>query len=221
MNLKQAAGEQAAIYVKDGMTVGLGTGSTVYWTILQLGREIAKGLKIRAVPTSAATAKLADEWKIPLVSFADVAELDLTIDGADEINPSFDLIKGGGGALLREKLVAAASKRFIIVADESKMVETLGAFPLPVEVVRFGWETTARRLENSGFSPRLREKNGEIFVTDNQNYILDCHCGKIFDPAETHREIKIITGVVETGIFPAMAQTVVIAGKNGVEMLKR
>lgn len=219
MDLKRAAGERAAEFVSDRMNIGLGTGSTVYWTIRQIGVRIRDGLTIRAVPTSKATAKLANEWKIPLVSLGDVSELDLTIDGADEINPSFDLIKGGGGALLREKLVAAASKRLIIVADESKMVETLGVFPLPVEVVRFGWETTAQRLRNAGFSPNLRKKKSGIFVTDNKNYILDCDCEKISDPVTTHREIKLITGVIETGIFPAMAQTIVVAGKNGVKII--
>ncbi len=221
MNLKQTAGERAAEFVENGMTIGLGTGSTVYWTIRQIGLQIEKGLQIRAVPTSEATARLAAELNIPLIDFASTAKLDLTIDGADEINPAFDLIKGGGGALLREKLVAAASKKLIIVADESKLVADLGAFPLPIEVVKFAWETTARRLEEIGLKSVLRKKENEVFVTDNGNYILDCGGGKIVEPATLHQQIKLLTGVVETGIFPAMADMLIIASENGVRIMEK
>jgi ribose 5-phosphate isomerase A len=221
MNLKQQAGTRAAEFVRDGMTVGLGTGSTVRWTILRLGALVREGLKIRAVPTSEETEKLAIEQKIPLVTFAEVRELDLTIDGADEISPQLDLIKGGGGALLREKLVAAASKRLIIVADESKLAPVLGSFPLPVEVVSFGWETTASRVEKLDLKWTLRMSDGKPFLTDNGNYILDCRCGKIENPAELHRAIKILTGVVETGLFIGMTSAAIVAGAGGIKIIEK
>lgn len=221
VNLKQAAGERAAEYVENGMTIGLGTGSTVYWTIRRLAERVRDGLKIRAIPTSRETENLAAELGISLTSFAEVRELDLTIDGADEISPAFDLIKGGGGALLREKLVAAASRRLIIVADQSKLVSRLGSSPLPVEVAPFGWETVARRVENLGFAAQLRLNEGEPFVTDNGNYILDCVCGTIENPAKLHDDLKLLTGVVETGLFVGMASVVVVAGANGIKIIER
>ena len=221
MNLKRQAGERAAEFVHDKMTVGLGTGSTVHWTILRLGVLVREGLTIRAVPTSRQTEKLAVEQKIPLVTFGEGRELDLTIDGADEISPQLDLIKGGGGALLREKLVAAASKRLIVVADESKLAPALGSFPLPVEVVPFGWEITARRVENLNLKQSLRTSDGKPFLTDNGNYILDCDCGKIENPAQLHRELKLLTGVVETGLFVGMADAVIVAGSGGIEIIEK
>ncbi|HEX8265632.1 MAG TPA: ribose-5-phosphate isomerase RpiA [Pyrinomonadaceae bacterium] len=221
MNLKQAAGERAAEFVHNGMTIGLGTGSTVYWTILRLGFLVGQGLKIRAVPTSRQTEDLAKEQDIPLVAFDRVEELDLTIDGADEISPSLDLIKGGGGALLREKLVAAASKRLIIVADRTKLVESLGAFLLPVEIVPFAWETTRKRIEKLGFKTNLRMKEGEIFVTDNHNYILDCDYGKIENPAKLHCDLKALTGVIETGFFIGMTDFAVVADEYSVEVVEK
>lgn len=216
---KKLCGEKAAEFVQDGMAIGLGTGSTVYWTILKIGEMVADGLSIRAIPTSKQTEKIAVEHGIELCTFTDVDRLDLTIDGADELNPALDLIKGGGGALLREKLVAAASDRLIIVADESKYVEMLGVFPLPVEVIPFAWQTTARRIENLNIQPNLRRMAGEVFVTDNGNYILDCRCGPIANPAELHKTLKLLTGVVETGLFVAMAKTAVIAGESGIRIL--
>ena len=221
MNLKQQAGERAVEFVKDGMTIGMGTGSTVYWTIRRLGELVQEGLKIRIVPTSKQTENLAIEQHISLVTFADVRELDLTIDGADEINPELDLIKGGGGALLREKLVATASKQLIVVADQSKVVSRLGTVPLPVEVVPFGWETTIRRIENLKLSATLRIREGKVFITDNGNYILDCHCGKIENPVNLHHQLKLLTGVVETGLFTRMASIAVIASADGVRIIEK
>lgn len=218
-NLKKLAGETAAESIRDGMTIGLGTGSTVYFTIMRVGELVREGLNIRAIPTSKQTEKLAIENGITLCTFADVDRLDLTIDGADELNPSLDLIKGGGGALLWEKLVAASSDRLIVVADESKCVETLGAFPLPVEIVPFAWQTTARRIEKLNVEPRLRMKGSDPFVTDNGNYILDCRCGAINDPAMLHNSLKTLTGVVETGLFIGMAKTAVIAGESGIRIM--
>ena len=222
MNAKQKAGEKAAEFVKDGMTVGLGTGSTAYWTINKLGEMVKEGLRIRGIPTSLRSEEQARELGIPLVTFADVEELDIAIDGADEINPSLDLTKGGGGALLREKLVAAAARRFIVVADASKKVEALGAFPLPVEVVTFAWETTARRVAAQGCEPKLRRAaGGEPYVTDNGNYILDCNCGKISDPPALHQALKLLPGVVETGLFINFADLCVIASEDDVEIIER
>ncbi len=221
MNAKQLAGEKAAKFVTDGMTVGLGTGSTVYYTIQRLGEMVREGLRIRGIPTSRRTEQQAREVGIPLISFAEVSELDLTIDGADEVSSELDLIKGGGGALLREKLVAAASRRLIVVADSSKRVATLGRFPLPVEVVPFAWEVTARRVADVGCVPTRRSVDGEPFVSDNGNYILDCAFGSIPDPADRHRALKLLPGVVETGLFVGMAETVVIGSESGVSLLRR
>lgn len=219
--LKKAAGEQAASYVKDGMMVGLGTGSTVYFTIKRIGDMVRTGLHVQCIPTSERTEELARAEGIPLTSFARVHELDLTIDGADEVNPALDLVKGGGGALLREKLVASASRRLVIVADASKRVSALGAFPLPIEVVRFAWQTTERRLTMFGCSTRLRMAGAEVYVTDNGNHIIDCSFGVIADPAGLHKDLKALPGVVETGLFPGMASVVLFGGPGGVEVVER
>lgn len=172
MEAKRVAAEKAVEYVADGMTVGLGTGSTTAYAIHKLGEMVKQGLKIKAVATSTRSETLAKELGIQLVAFADIDQIDLTIDGADEVDPEWNLIKGGGGALLREKIVAAASRRLIIIVDESKVVQRLGLFPLPVEVVPFGWELTMRKLADLGYNPRLRTENGKPYVTDNGNYIL-------------------------------------------------
>ena len=221
MNAKEVAGVKAAEFVKDGMTVGLGTGSTVYWTIRRLGERVHTGLRIRGIPTSQRTEELARELEIPLVSFEEVAELDVTIDGADEVTATLDLIKGGGGALLREKLVAAASRHLVIVVDGSKRVPVLGAFPLPVEVVPFAWGVTIRRLAAFGCVPSLRVRGDAPFVTDNGNYIVDCAFGSISDPLSLHRELKLLPGVIETGLFIGMANTLVLGSQNGVEVRQR
>ncbi len=222
MNVKKLAGEKAVEYVRDGMTIGLGTGSTVYWTIRKLGELVKqRELQIRAIPTSQQTSDLANELGIPLETFAQATEVDLTIDGADEFNSSLDLMKGGGGALVREKLVAAASNRLIIVADESKLVEKLGKFPLPVEVVPFAWEVTAKRIEGLNCVPTLRRVNGCPYVSDNGNYILDCSFGYMENPAKLDRTIKLLPGVVDTGLFISMADTVIIGTSNGLKVLSK
>jgi ribose 5-phosphate isomerase A len=218
---KQQAGERAAAFVESGMVVGLGTGSTVYWTIRSLGELVRGGLSIRAVPTSRQTEALAVDVGIPLTSFDEVSELDLTIDGADEVGPELNLVKGGGGALLREKLVASASKRLVIVVDSLKLVPILGAFPLPVEIVPFAHEVTLRRLQAVGCEPRLRLADGKPFVTDNGNFVADCRFGTIPEPVATHREIKLLTGVVETGLFVGMTEIVVVGTPSGVDLLTR
>jgi ribose 5-phosphate isomerase A len=223
MDAKQRAGERAVEYIEDGMTVGLGTGSTAYWVVERLGARVREGLRVRCVPTSRRTEEQARGLGIPLVTFSDVQQLDLAIDGADEIGPGLALIKGGGGALLREKLVAAAARRFVVVADASKRVEVLGKFSLPVEVVPFAWEVTARRVaEVLKVEPvQRRDASGAVYVTDNGNYILDCRCGEIREPAEAERELKLLTGVVECGLFVGMADLAVVATDSDVEIIER
>ncbi|WHY75140.1 ribose-5-phosphate isomerase RpiA [Neobacillus sp. WH10] len=221
MDGKKLAGEKAVQYIENGMAIGLGTGSTVFWTIKKLGELVKNGLDIRCVPTSKNTEILAKKLEIPLIPIPDVNELDLTIDGADEVNRNFDLIKGGGGALLREKMIASISRRLIIVIDESKSVYNLGGFPLPVEVVPFGFEITSKQLSGLDCIPILRTEGNIPFITDNGNYILDCHFSTIHEPHELNRKLNLIPGVVENGLFIKMADTVVIGHKNGnVNILK-
>ncbi|MDJ1476170.1 ribose-5-phosphate isomerase RpiA [Bacillus sp. LS15-K4] len=220
MNFKQLAGEYAANFVKDGMKVGLGTGSTVYWTIQKLGECVKEGLSFQAVPTSKETEVLAKQLNISLISLNDVQSLDLTIDGADEIDANLQLIKGGGGALLREKIVATSSKELIIIADESKLVTHLGTFPLPVEIIPFSWKQTERKIQSLGCQTTLRLKNNETFITDNNNMIIDCiFPHNITNPANLHTQLKMITGVVETGLFVNMTSKAIIGTKNGIQEL--
>ncbi|PRT05154.1 ribose-5-phosphate isomerase RpiA [Bacillus wiedmannii] len=220
MNLKQLAGEYAANFVKYGMKVGLGTGSTVYWTIQKLGERVKEGLAFQAVPTSKETEVLAKQLNISLISLNDVQSLDLTIDGADEIDANLQLIKGGGGALLREKIVATSSKELIIIADESKLVTHLGTFPVPVEIIPFSWKQTERKIQSLGCQTTLRLKNNETFITDNKNMIIDCIFPRnISNPANLHTQLKMITGVVETGLFVNMTSKAIIGTENGIEEL--
>ncbi len=220
---KRAAGEAAAALVQDGMAVGLGTGSTAYWVIEALGRRVRQGLSIVAIPTSERSAAQARGLGIKIVSFAECPRLDLDIDGADEIaRDSLDLIKGLGGALLREKIVAAASVRLVIVADEHKLVDRLGATPVPVEVVPFGWETTGARIEALGGRPVLRVgADGAPFRTDGGNLILDCSFGLIADAADLEARLKASLGVIATGLFIGMAQAAYVAGPDGVRRISR
>ncbi|MDQ0114166.1 ribose-5-phosphate isomerase RpiA [Paenibacillus harenae] len=215
MDGKKLAGEKAAEYVKNGMVVGLGTGSTVYWTIMKLGELVRGGLQIQGVPTSRRTEELATELGIPLLDLAEVDEIDLTIDGADEADADLNLIKGGGGALLREKLVASASRRLLIVADESKWVPALGKFPLPVEVVPFGWELTRRQIGKLDCDPILRMADEAPYVTDNGNYILDCHFGVIQGAERLSAALNQLPGVVENGLFVKMAERIVLGFTDG------
>lgn len=219
--LKKAAGEKAAEFVEDGMVIGLGSGSTVYWFLKRLGERVKEGLQIKGIPSSLRTEGWAKEFNIPLTDFSEVHELDLAVDGADEIDPDFNLTKGGGGSLLREKLVDILAKKLIIIADESKLVRQLGKFSLPVEVVPFGWETTAQRIAKLGSTPVLRKKDGEVLVSNNNNYILDCQFHSIPNPAELHKQLKLLLGVVETGLFIDMTDTVIIAGEDIVKVLNK
>ncbi|MEL6732832.1 MAG: ribose-5-phosphate isomerase RpiA [Bacteroidota bacterium] len=212
---KKAAGEYAASFVESGMKVGLGTGSTAYYAIKKLGERVRGGLVITGYPTSRATEALAREEGIPLGDLTKVDRLDVTIDGADEFDPQLDLIKGGGGALFREKVVASLSDTFLVVVDDAKKVDTLGAFALPVEVVPFAWEITQRRIEALGVRTTLRQSDNQPFVTDNANYILDCHFGTIEHPARLHATLIDLIGVVETGLFIQMADKVMVGYQNG------
>ena len=215
MNAKQAAAFKAVSYIEDGMIVGLGTGSTAYWAIQYLGDRVSEGLKVRAVATSDETERLAKERGIEILPLDKVDTLDIDIDGADEVDKELNLIKGGGGALLREKIVAVASKMFIVIADESKLVDTLGKFPLPVEVISFGYTHTAKKLRLLDCKPVLRVKDGKTFITDNNNYILDCHFDTIADPAALQQKINAIAGVVESGLFVKVASKIVVGFGNG------
>jgi ribose 5-phosphate isomerase A len=215
MDAKRAAAERAAEYVRDGMIVGLGTGSTAYWAIQKLGMRVKEGLRIRAVATSLHSESLAKELGIPLGSFSEIEGIDVTIDGADEVDGEWNLIKGGGGALLREKIVAAASRELIIVIDESKLVNRLGTFRLPVEIVPFGHEMTQRKLGLLGCVPQLRLLDNEPFLTDNGHFIVDCDFGTIERPEKLHAEINRIPGVVDNGLFLNLATKVIVGYPDG------
>lgn len=214
---KRNAAVYAASLVKEGMTIGIGSGSTVYWLIRELASRVKQGLAISAVPTSLETALLARETGISLTDLNEVRQLSLTIDGADEIDQSGQLIKGGGGALLQEKIVAAASAELIIIADSSKLVQHLGQFPLPVEVIPFGYKRLEQQIMKTGQCKKisLREKNGEILLTDHQHYILDCEFEKILDPRGLNLSLHLMPGVVETGLFVNMATQAVIGFDDG------
>ncbi|WP_143765000.1 MULTISPECIES: ribose-5-phosphate isomerase RpiA [Paenibacillus] len=215
MNVKQLAAEKAVEFVKDGMKIGLGTGSTAYWAINKLGERVSEGLKITAVATSRASEEQARELGIPIVAFGDIDSLDLTIDGADELDSSLQLIKGGGGALLREKIVASNSTRMIVIADESKVVNTLGKFPLPVEMVPFAWEWTVAELAKLGCNPELRRSGEELYKTDNGNYIADCRFEVIESAPKLALTIQSIPGVVEHGLFIGIAAMAIVGKKDG------
>ena len=219
-NLKKIAGIKAAEFVTDGMVVGLGTGSTAYYFVEEIGRRIKEeGLQITAVTTSSVTTNQAQGLNIPLKSIDEVDEVDVTVDGADEVDRQFNGIKGGGGALLMEKVVATPTKQYIWVVDESKMVEKLGAFKLPVEVVQYGAEQVFRRFEKAGYKPSFREKDGQRFVTDMKNFIIDLDLGLIEDPIAFGRQLDLQVGVVEHGLFNQMVDKVIVAGQAGVQVL--
>ncbi|KAA3611619.1 MAG: ribose 5-phosphate isomerase A [Planctomycetota bacterium] len=210
---KQAAGFAAADQIQDGLRLGLGTGSTVRFFIDRLGQRIQQeGISVQGVPTSIHTQNLAEKLGIPIFNLDQMPELDLVVDGADEVDPAFRTIKGGGGALLREKMVATAAKRVLIVVGEGKMVPKLGStFPLPVEVVPFGLTFTQRQIADLGCRPLLRRKSdGNLFQTDNQHYIFDCEfSGGIADPESLHARLLALPGVVETGLFLDLCHGVV------------
>jgi ribose 5-phosphate isomerase A len=215
MNPKQIIGEKATEYLKDGMIVGLGSGSTACWATRKIGDLVRNGLKIKGVPTSRNTEELAIAEKIPLIDIAEVAHIDVTIDGADEFDPQKNVIKGGGGALLREKIVASLTDFYIIIADSSKSSGVLGGYPVPVEVTPFAWQVTGRQLEKLGCKTKPRMEGNRLFVTDNNNYILDCQFGRIDDPVKLAADMNRIPGVVENGLFVQMASLLITNNDNG------
>jgi ribose 5-phosphate isomerase A len=220
---KRAAGEAAAQLVETGMVVGLGTGSTAAWFVKALA---ARGLDVTCVATSTATADLAASLGLKIAELGETREIDLTVDGADEIGPGLSLIKGGGAALLREKLVWEASRRSVVIADADKCVKVLGKFPLPIEVVAFGHKTTALRICDAlaecdlGIAPRLRLKDGQPVRTDSGNLIYDAACGRIEEPAVLASALKSVTGVVDHGLFLDLADRALIGGPDGVTTIE-
>ena len=216
---KEAAARASLRFVKDGQVVGLGTGSTATHFIKLLGNEVEKGLRIRGIPTSDRSRELALSLGIPLITLDDCQEIDVTVDGADEVDPQLRLIKGGGGALLREKIVASASRQMIVVADRSKQVPRLGKFPLPVEVIRFAQALVSKRIRALGAEVQLRRNpDGSPFITDENNHILDCRFGEMRDPDGLARELSWMPGVVEHGLFIGMASLALLA--RGGEILE-
>jgi ribose 5-phosphate isomerase A len=216
MNPKQLAAEKAVSFLENGMTIGLGTGSTAYWAIEKIGEKVKKeNWKIRAIATSIRSEEQARGLGIPIFDFSTIKSIDITIDGADEVDAELQLIKGGGGALLREKIVASNSKHLIVVADESKWVKTLGCFPLPVEVVHFGWQRTFEKLQLLGCEAKRRMQENGPYLTDNGNYIVDCAFREIKDPPALHESVNAITGVVDNGLFIRIASKLVLGLNNG------
>jgi ribose 5-phosphate isomerase A len=218
---KEAAARASLRFVRDGAIVGLGSGSTAADFVRLLAQRVRAGLKISGIPTSRETGELATSLGIPLTSFDQVREIDVTIDGADEFDPQLSLIKGGGGALLHEKVVASASRQLVIVADSHKQVPVLGKFPLPIEVIAFAEPLVRRKVEALGASVRLRESNGRPFVTDEGHRILDCSFGQILDPPSLARKLSEMPGIVEHGLFIGMASVVLTARGNDVKELHR
>jgi len=230
--LKRQAAARALEAVRDGMKLGLGTGSTAKHFVDLLGEKVRAGLRVIGVPTSEATRAQAEQCGIKLTTLDEVDHLDLTIDGADEVDPALNLIKGGGGALLREKIVAAASDRMIVIADDSKWVPTLGKFPLPIEVISFGLGATRRAIEKAfaecGVSGQMAvrkakggDKDGHVFVTDGGHWILDAQLGRIVDPPGLAKALSSIPGVVEHGLFIGLASSAVLAGGEGIRVIER
>lgn len=221
MTEKQLAAEKSIEYIKDGMTLGLGTGSTVFYLVNKLAELVKQGLNVTCVSTSNQTSELAKNLGIKIVNLNEVAFIDLTIDGADEVDPNLNGIKGGGGALLFEKIVAKVSKKVIWIVDSSKFVNHLGKFPLPVEIIQFGSKFLLHRFDELGFNPELRKRDENIFITDSGNFIVDLHLNKITDPISLEAEIKMMQGVVEVGLFNNIADEVIIGKNNSTEILKR
>lgn len=222
--LKKQAANRAVEFVASGMVVGLGTGSTAVWAVRRIAEKLKLGelTNLVGIPTSVTTEQEARTLGIPLTTLDAQSQIDLTIDGADEVDPDFNVIKGGGGALLREKLVAQVSRRMIVIVDESKLSPALGSnFYVPVEVVPFGWKAQQAFLQTLAERVELRQKEGKPFVTDQGNYILDCHFGRIEDPAQLAQRLKLRTGIVDSGLFIGMVTDVIVASANGIEHKQR
>ena len=219
---KELAGRAAAKLVHDGDVVGLGTGSTAYFAVVALGERVKAGLKMVGIPTSVATAELAKKVGVPLTTLDDHPAIDITIDGADEIDPHLNLIKGGGGALLREKIIASASKKMVVISDSSKLVPVLGKFPLPVEIIAFARPVVENKIKSLGATVKLRTRpDGATYLTDNGNPILDCTFGKIADPAALARIFSDTPGIVEHGLFIGLASMALIGRGRSVEEIRQ
>jgi len=221
MNEKQLAAEYSVNFIEDGMIVGLGSGSTVAFMLQKLSERIKSGLNITAVSTSQTTAKLANSLGIKISKLTDVNEIDITIDGADEVDESLNGIKGGGGALLYEKIIASISNKNIWIVDSSKLVKTLGKFPLPIEAVKFGCTNLCIKLETNGFKPTIRMKGNTRYITDENNYIIDLKVEKISNPMLLDTKLKSFAGVVETGLFYGIADTVIAGVGNKIKIFNK
>ena len=218
--IKQQLGIKAAEMVKDGTTIGIGTGSTATHFILALGERVKKGLNIRGIPTSDSSKQLAEQCGIITLDLNDAETIDAAFDGADEVSAKLELIKGGGGAMLQEKMVAFAARHFIVMADESKMVQHLGKFPLPVEVVPYGWKKVKLYIVDLGCKQvTLRIRNEKVFITEHGHFILDCHFNNIPDPDLLNQQLHSIPGVVESGLFLHMAKEVLVGYADGTTKL--
>ena len=219
---KRMAARCALEFVEDGMLLGLGSGTTSAMFIQELGARVKQGLRVRGIATSVASQQLAESLSIPITTFEESPVLDLAVDGADEVGPGLSLIKGGGGALLREKIVASAARKFIVIADSTKVVHQLGRFPLPVEVIKMALPIVSRKLDALGLNPKLRHHpDGSKYITDEGNYILDCSCGEISNHVKTAADIRGIAGVVEHGLFLGMASLALIASDKGVVKISK
>ena len=223
MIAKQLAAEHAVQYITDGMTVGLGTGSTSAFAIKAIGQKIQQGLNVKAVASSIQSEQLAKDAGITVVPFSEINIIDIYIDGADEVDVDLNLIKGGGGALLREKILAFNSEQFVVIVDEYKLVKQLGKFPLPVEVTPFAPELTIRQLQKLGCAPTVRQQEGKSYITDNKNFIIDCDFQKIEHVEKLHQLINAIPGVVENGLFlNNMVNKVIVGYQNGeIKVIER
>ena len=219
MNLKEVVGKEAVKYVEDGMIVGLGTGSTVFYFVHALADRVKEGLNIQMVSTSIQTVELAKSLGLNIKELEEIDHIDLAVDGVDEIDKNFNAIKGGGAALFREKIVADIAKEVIWIYDESKDVEKLGKFNLPVEILPFGYSHTVRKLTESGLNPVIRKKDGEILITDNHNYIADLHLGYGFDIEEVKEKLANIVGVVEHGLFLNMCKLCIKGTPGGAVII--
>jgi ribose 5-phosphate isomerase A len=221
MTEKQLAAEKSVEFIKDGMTLGLGTGSTVFFFVNKLAQLVKQGLEVKCISTSNHTSELARRLGIKLVNWDAVDHIDLTVDGADEVDKNLNGIKGGGGALLFEKIVAKASDKVIWIVDSTKFVKKLGKFPLPIEVIPFGSNILFKLFMEEGFNPVIRKKDKKNYITDSGNFIIDLHLNKIVDPVILEKKLKLISGVVETGLFNNIADLVIIGKNNSTEIIKR
>jgi len=220
--LKRSAALAALDEIRDGMVVGLGSGSTASIFIRELGERVRSGLKVVGIPTSETSRRIAEEVQVPLTTLGQHPRIDVTVDGADEVSPELDLIKGLGGALVREKIVAHATDRVVIVVDESKLVPVLGTHTgIPVEVIPFAIDVVIDRLNGWGGHGKIREKHGERFVSDNHNFIIDWKPGEIREPATLEKQLKGVTGIVDSGLFCNVAQVVIVAGSTGIRRMTR